>query len=140
MLVLDAGALKYQGTVDEVVASGYQIDRDMDAQEDNSSSPNGDEPEAAAATAAPVQVHVAQKGTAEAPIPKASMGLTPYLFYMRMAGWWGSLIVIVSHPSIVPSTWDSNSRIGSRSCCRVRDLLSLEHRYSILPHTYIPWR
>ncbi|KAJ7664453.1 P-loop containing nucleoside triphosphate hydrolase protein [Mycena polygramma] len=88
VLVFDAGTLKHHGTLDELAASGYQVDREMDTPQDASAP--AESPEASTE----VEVHAPQKEKAEPPIPKSSMGFTPYLFYMRMAGWTGSLIVV----------------------------------------------
>ncbi|KAJ6545144.1 P-loop containing nucleoside triphosphate hydrolase protein [Mycena capillaripes] len=95
VLVFNAGAVQYQGTLDEVVACGYQFDRDMTVKASTEEEPQTSEkPDAAT----PLKAHFAQKETAETQIPQSSMGYTPYLFYMRMAGGFGSLVVIVSFP------------------------------------------
>ncbi|KAJ7863186.1 P-loop containing nucleoside triphosphate hydrolase protein [Mycena leptocephala] len=93
VLVLDAGAMQHQGTLDEVVASGYQFNHamkvDKDANADVAES-GAKKPEAAT----PAKAHVAQKEKAEPPIAKSSLGWTPYRFYMNMAGWSGSIVVL----------------------------------------------
>ncbi|KAJ7846292.1 P-loop containing nucleoside triphosphate hydrolase protein [Mycena leptocephala] len=96
VLVLDAGAMQHQGTLDEVVASGYQFNHamkvDKDANADVAES-GAKKPEAAT----PAKAHVPRKEKAEPPIAKSSLGWTPYRFYMNMAGWSGSIVVLVSH-------------------------------------------
>jgi hypothetical protein len=94
VLVLDAGAMQHQGTLDEVVASGYQFNHAMKVDKDADVAESGaKKPEAAT----PAKAHVAQKEKAEPPIAKSSLGWTPYRFYMNMAGWSGSIVVLVSH-------------------------------------------
>jgi hypothetical protein len=87
--------MQHQGTLDEVVASGYQFNHamkvDKDANADVTES-GAKKPEAAT----PAKAHVAQKEKAEPPIAKSSLGWTPYRFYMNMAGWSGSIVVLVS--------------------------------------------
>ncbi|KAF8205910.1 P-loop containing nucleoside triphosphate hydrolase protein [Mycena galopus ATCC 62051] len=95
VLVFNAGALEHQGTLDEVVASGYQFDRTMKAKEQHAPAPSESDPSKKSEVATKPKAHVAQKEMAETPIPKSSLGYTPYLFYMRMAGGSGSLVVIV---------------------------------------------
>ncbi|KAJ7065430.1 P-loop containing nucleoside triphosphate hydrolase protein [Mycena amicta] len=88
VLVFDTGALKHNGTLDEVMRTGYQFTRaDVPAAAIKSDAPT----KAAAGGAKP---HVAQKEPPEKPIAQASLGWTPYKFYMSMAGWSGSFIVI----------------------------------------------
>jgi ABC-type glutathione transport system ATPase component len=98
VLVFNAGALQHQGTLDEIAASGYAFDREMKPKEEAAPSPEATTKSEVPATKP--KAHVAQKESAETPIPKSSMGYTPYLFYMRMAGGSGSLLVIVRIPSI----------------------------------------
>ncbi|KAJ7267907.1 hypothetical protein C8J57DRAFT_1228520 [Mycena rebaudengoi] len=90
IIVLNAGAMQYEGTLDEIRAAGYQFDH-YARKEDPKESETSDKPEAVA----PAKKHVAEKERAEAPIPESSLGLTPYLFYLRMAGWSGSMVVLV---------------------------------------------
>ncbi|KAJ7837824.1 P-loop containing nucleoside triphosphate hydrolase protein [Mycena olivaceomarginata] len=93
VLVFNAGALQHQGTLDEIAASGYAFDREMKPKEEAAPSPEATTKSEVPATKP--KAHVAQKESAETPIPKSSMGYTPYLFYMRMAGGSGSLLVII---------------------------------------------
>ncbi|KAJ7360685.1 P-loop containing nucleoside triphosphate hydrolase protein [Mycena albidolilacea] len=93
VLVFNAGALQHQGTLDEIAASGYAFEREMQPKEEAAPSPEATTKSEVPATKP--KAHVAQKESAETPIPKSSMGYTPYLFYMRMAGGSGSLLVII---------------------------------------------
>ncbi|KAJ7485129.1 P-loop containing nucleoside triphosphate hydrolase protein [Mycena galericulata] len=93
VLLFDAGALRHQGTLNEIIASGYQFDRDLHVHEEKAL-PESETSKKAEVATKPT-AHVAQKELAESPIPKSSMGYTPYLFYMRMAGGFGSLVVVV---------------------------------------------
>ncbi|KAJ7780147.1 P-loop containing nucleoside triphosphate hydrolase protein [Mycena maculata] len=95
VLVFHAGALQHQGTLDEIVASGYQFERDMSADKEKVPVESDLDTSKKSEVATKPKAHVAQKEMAETPIPKASMGYTPYLFYMRMAGGSGSIVVIV---------------------------------------------
>ncbi|KAJ7589613.1 P-loop containing nucleoside triphosphate hydrolase protein [Mycena floridula] len=91
VLILDAGAMQYQGTLDQVIAAGYQFLRHTDAENGSASkSTTHRKPEVILQT----KEHVAQTERAEAPIPKSSLGYTPYLFYFRMAGWLRCFIVL----------------------------------------------
>ncbi|KAJ7268006.1 P-loop containing nucleoside triphosphate hydrolase protein [Mycena rebaudengoi] len=90
VIVLNAGAMQYEGTLDKIRAAGYQFDH-YARKEDPQESETSDKPEAVA----PTKKHVAEKERAEAPILESSLGLTPYLFYLRMAGWSGSIVVLV---------------------------------------------
>ncbi|KAJ7230413.1 hypothetical protein GGX14DRAFT_692155 [Mycena pura] len=91
VLVFDAGALIHQGTLDDVAAAGYRFTRSDTAQVESAAAAsveaNG-KPDTAA------KPHVAQKEVPEKPIAQSSLGWTPYAFYMTMAGWSGSILVI----------------------------------------------
>ncbi|KAJ7150739.1 P-loop containing nucleoside triphosphate hydrolase protein [Mycena filopes] len=87
ILILNAGTAQYQGTLSEIVAAGYQFAPEQ-------------QPEPTQAVAegkvvvvdAKAKVHVAEKERAEAPLPASSLGSVPYVFWLSMAGWGGSLL------------------------------------------------
>jgi hypothetical protein len=82
--------MEYHGTLEEIVALGYNFDRDMNPDRDLPTTKLRS-PEEVIRT----KDHIDEQESGEKGIPKASRGFTPYLFYMRMAGLSGSLAVIV---------------------------------------------
>ncbi|KAJ7888747.1 P-loop containing nucleoside triphosphate hydrolase protein [Mycena leptocephala] len=90
VVVLSAGTMEYHGTLEEIVALGYNFDRDMNPDRDLPTTKLRS-PEEVIRT----KDHIDEQESGEKGIPKASRGFTPYLFYMRMAGLSGSLAVIV---------------------------------------------
>ncbi|KAF7297369.1 hypothetical protein MIND_00970400 [Mycena indigotica] len=91
VLVFDAGKIQYQGSLDEVIASGYQYTR---VNIDNSPTLVPETTVKEKTDPAPPKGHVAQKEPPEKPIAQSSLGWTPYIFYMQMAGWTGSFAVV----------------------------------------------
>ncbi|KAF7321121.1 hypothetical protein HMN09_00200000 [Mycena chlorophos] len=89
VLVFESGSVKHRGTLDEVIASGFQY-----THEEVRTHPIVAEEELAPK---PVERpgHVAQKEPPEQPIAESSLGWTPYKFYMKMAGFSGSFAVII---------------------------------------------
>nr|GAT47975.1 predicted protein [Mycena chlorophos] len=89
VVVFESGSIKHHGTLDEVIASGFQYTRDE----------VGTHTVVAEEELAPKSVerpgHVAQKEPPEEPIAESSLGWTPYKFYMTMAGISGSFAVII---------------------------------------------
>ncbi|KAJ6594611.1 P-loop containing nucleoside triphosphate hydrolase protein [Mycena capillaripes] len=91
VLVFNAGALQYQGTLEEVVAAGYKFSQNIDGKDVKVNI--AEKPEST--SPAMEKEHEDEIERAEKSIAKESMGITPYMFYMRMAGWSGSIVVIV---------------------------------------------
>ncbi|KAJ7822606.1 P-loop containing nucleoside triphosphate hydrolase protein [Mycena leptocephala] len=85
VLILDGGSMHYEGTLSEIVAAGYQFVRDPDAPIEATVSTDAE-------VIVEAKVHVAEKEREEAPIPASSLGSTPYIFWLKMAGWRGSLL------------------------------------------------
>ncbi|KAF7347028.1 hypothetical protein MVEN_01456300 [Mycena venus] len=94
VLVLDSGKIQYHGTLENIKAAGYSVENEMgDAQKNaeiaklevKDSSANSEEAE-----------NTGNNERDESAIQASSLGFTPYMFYMRMAGLWGSVAVIVN--------------------------------------------
>jgi hypothetical protein len=81
--------MHYEGTLSKIVAAGYQFVRDPDAPIEATVSTDAE-------VVVEANVHVAEKEREEAPIPASSLGSTPYIFWLKMAGWRGSLLCGVS--------------------------------------------
>ncbi|KAF7349689.1 hypothetical protein MSAN_01695700 [Mycena sanguinolenta] len=89
VVVLKAGSVEYHGKLDDIIALGYNFDRNTETNRNPSTQPHS--PEVMDRT----KVHIDEKESDEKSVPRASRGIVPYLFYMRMAGWSGSLAVVV---------------------------------------------
>jgi hypothetical protein len=89
VLVLDSGRIKYQGTLPDIQALGFNLtglEADVTFEEKI----------APAALAQAEEEDSIEQAEDEAPLAKASTGLTPYLFFMRMATWEHASVAIVS--------------------------------------------
>ncbi|KAK7050729.1 P-loop containing nucleoside triphosphate hydrolase protein [Favolaschia claudopus] len=88
ILIFKAGSIEYHGSVDDIVAAGYEFAQEPHHQKEQETDNKAKDTEVPIKSKA----HVAEKERAEAPIAAPSLGFTPYIFWLRMAGWQGALI------------------------------------------------
>ncbi|KAK7006728.1 P-loop containing nucleoside triphosphate hydrolase protein [Favolaschia claudopus] len=88
ILIFKAGSIEYHGSVDDIVAAGYEFAQEPHHQKEQETDAKVKDTEVPLKSKA----HVAEKERAEAPIAAPSLGFTPYIFWLRMAGWRGALI------------------------------------------------
>ncbi|KAJ7493649.1 P-loop containing nucleoside triphosphate hydrolase protein [Mycena latifolia] len=88
ILVLESGSVRYQGTLTQIRDAGYKIDDSLTNSYDNETTISDSEPKKES------KEYEDMQDIDETAIQQASAGFTPYLFYMRMAGWTNSVVVV----------------------------------------------
>ncbi|KAJ7092344.1 P-loop containing nucleoside triphosphate hydrolase protein, partial [Mycena belliarum] len=88
IVVFNSGSIQYHGHLAEIIAAGYQM-------ESPSTITHGeDSVEDIEKTSLEDRTYKEMKSSDEKAIQAISAGLTPYLFYMRVAGWGSSVAVV----------------------------------------------
>lgn len=86
VLVLDAGKVQYQGSLDEITRQGYDISSKLLGDSKKSSQKAAEERGVE---------HVSEVEAEEPPIAEASRGWTPYLFFAHTSTWKNTVIAMV---------------------------------------------
>ncbi|KAJ6558333.1 P-loop containing nucleoside triphosphate hydrolase protein [Mycena capillaripes] len=86
--VFESGAIPYQGTLAQITAAGYNVEHYAAKTDDKETLISDLKETKESGGIEKIQV------SEEKAIQDASMGLTPYLFYMSIAGWMNSVVVM----------------------------------------------
>jgi hypothetical protein len=95
IFVFESGSIPYHGTLAEIKAAGYSVEHYITKPDDKEMSIS-DLNESKEESGELKQIQMLE----EKAIQDTSVGLTPYLFYMSVAGWMNSAVVVVSTPAL----------------------------------------
>lgn len=95
IFVFESGSIPYHGTLAEIKEAGYSVERYVTRPDDKEMSISGfNESKEESGELKEIQM------LEEKAIQDTSVGLTPHLFYMSVAGWMNSAVVVVSTPAL----------------------------------------